>query len=65
MPELDNIANGKEPRPRELDQFATNFSVAGEKQEKAADEQTLFLLKQLRLILTLKGEGRIRQCAES
>ena len=47
IPELENIATGKEPRPRELDQFATNFSVAGEKQEKAADEQMLFLLKQL------------------
>ncbi|HKM58750.1 MAG TPA: hypothetical protein VJX28_08380 [Chthoniobacterales bacterium] len=47
MPELENIATGKEPRPRELDQFATNFSVAGEKQEQAADEATPFLLKQL------------------
>ena len=47
MLELENIATGKEPRPRELDQFAMNFSVAGEKQEQAADEQTLFLLKQL------------------
>jgi len=26
MPELENIATGKEPRPRELDQFATNFT---------------------------------------
>jgi hypothetical protein len=37
----------QEPRPRELDQFATNFSVAGEKQKQATDEATLFLLKQL------------------
>jgi hypothetical protein len=47
MPELENFATGKEPRPRALDQFAMSFSVAGEKQEQAADEQTLFLLKQL------------------
>jgi hypothetical protein len=39
MPELENIATGKEPRPRELDQFATNFLIAGEKQEQAADEE--------------------------
>ena len=38
MPELENIATGKEPRPRELDQFATNFAGAGEKQEKARAE---------------------------
>jgi hypothetical protein len=47
MPELENIATGKEPRPRELDQFASNFSVAGEKHEQAAVEATLFFLKQL------------------
>jgi hypothetical protein len=47
MPELENIATGKEPRPRELDQFATNFSLAGEEQEQAADEATLFLPKRL------------------
>ena len=37
--------SGKEPRPRQLDDFATNFSVAGEKQEKTADEETLVLLQ--------------------
>jgi len=44
MPELINIASGKEPRPLQLDGFAGAFSIAGEKQEKAADEKTLVLL---------------------
>jgi hypothetical protein len=44
MPELINIASGKEPRPLQLDRFAGAFSIAGEKQEKAADEKTLVLL---------------------
>ena len=35
MPELINIASGKEPRSQ-LDRFAGAFSVAGEKQEKVA-----------------------------
>jgi hypothetical protein len=34
MPELINIASGKEPRPLQLDRFAGAFSVAGEKQER-------------------------------
>jgi hypothetical protein len=45
MPELINIASGKEPRPLQLDRFAGAFSVAGEKQEKAADEKTLLFLE--------------------
>ena len=45
MPELTNIASGKEPRPLQLDRFAQTFSVAGEKQEKAADEKTLVFLQ--------------------
>jgi hypothetical protein len=32
-------------RTRELDQFATNLSIAGEKQEKVADDETAVLLK--------------------
>jgi hypothetical protein len=44
-PVLVNIATGKEPRPPESDKFAAAFSVAGEKQEKAADEETAILLK--------------------
>jgi hypothetical protein len=39
------IATGKEERPPELDTFAAAFSVAGEDQEKVADEETLVLLK--------------------
>ena len=40
-----NIAMGREARPPEADKFAEAFSVAGEKQEKAADEATAALLK--------------------
>src|SRR5258708_2256342 len=43
--ELMKIATGKEARPPELDTFAAAFAVAGEDQEKAADEETLVLLK--------------------
>ena len=45
MPELINIATGKEPRALQLDRFAGAFSVAGERQEKAADEETLVFLE--------------------
>ena len=45
VPELMNIAMGREARPPELDRSAGAFSVAGENQEKAADEETLVLLK--------------------
>jgi hypothetical protein len=41
VPELMKIATGKEARPPELDTFA----VAGEDQEKVADEESLVLLK--------------------
>ena len=43
--ELTRIAMGKEARPPELDTFAAAFAVAGERQEQAADEETMFLLK--------------------
>jgi hypothetical protein len=46
-PELMDIASGKKPRPPEVDQFAQAFSVAGEKQEKVADEATVALLTKL------------------
>jgi hypothetical protein len=45
VPELMKIATGKEARPPELDTFAAAFAVAGEDQEKVADEETLLLLK--------------------
>jgi hypothetical protein len=45
VPELMNIATGREARPPELDTFAAAFAVAGEEQEKVADEETLVLLK--------------------
>jgi hypothetical protein len=45
MPELINIATGKQPRPLQLDKFAAAFAVAGENQEMVADQKTLVLLK--------------------
>ena len=47
LPELMKIATGKEARPPEVDTFAAAFAVAGEDQEKAADKETLVLLKRL------------------
>jgi hypothetical protein len=45
MPELMKVATGKEARPPELDTFAAAFAIAGEDQEKEADEETAVLLK--------------------
>jgi hypothetical protein len=45
VPELMRIAMGKEARSPELDTFAAAFAVAGEDQEKVADEETWVLLK--------------------
>ena len=45
VPELLKIATGREARPPELDTFAAAFAIAGEDQEKPADEETLVLLK--------------------
>jgi hypothetical protein len=45
VPDLMKIAMGKEARPPELDTFAAAFAVAGEDQEKVADQETLVLLK--------------------
>jgi hypothetical protein len=41
MTEMTDIASGWQPRPSDLDKFPAAFSAAGEKQEKAADEETL------------------------
>jgi hypothetical protein len=40
MPELTNIAMGREPRPQEVDKFRDAFRVSGEIQEIAADKET-------------------------
>jgi hypothetical protein len=47
MPELINIARGKEVRPPSLDAMTEIFSVAGEKQENVADKETADLLQLL------------------
>ena len=44
-PELIEIAMRREARPPALDTLAAIFDVAGEKQEKVADEETRVLLK--------------------
>ena len=41
MPELINIATGRQARPPELDKFA----ISDEKQEKVADQKTMMFLK--------------------
>jgi hypothetical protein len=45
MPELTNIATGREPRPQEVDKFRDAFRVSGEIQEVAADKETAALLE--------------------
>ena len=45
MPELINIATGRQARPPELDKFATAFAISDEKQEKVADQKTMTFLK--------------------
>jgi hypothetical protein len=45
VPEMMKIAVGKEERSPELDTFAAAFAVAGEDQERTADEETAILLK--------------------
>jgi hypothetical protein len=57
MPDLANIATGKEPRPPEVNKFRDAFRVAGEIQEIAADKETAALLKHSRAIPTLKRRG--------
>ena len=42
---MADITTGRHSRPSDLDKFPAAFSVAGEKQEEAADQQTLILLK--------------------
>jgi hypothetical protein len=44
-PEMTDIATGRQPRPADLDKFPAAFTVAGEKQETAADEETSILLQ--------------------
>jgi hypothetical protein len=45
MPELINIATGKEASPPELNKFAAAFAIAGEKQEMGSDQKTRVFLK--------------------
>ena len=42
---MTDISTGRQPRPSDLDKFPAAFSVAGEKQERAADEETSILLQ--------------------
>jgi hypothetical protein len=45
MPELTDVATGREPRPKEGDKFRDAFRVSGGIQEIAADKETAALLK--------------------
>ena len=45
MPELTNIAMGREPRPAQVDKFREAFQPAGEIREVAAEKETAALLK--------------------
>jgi hypothetical protein len=45
MPELTNIAMGREPRPPQVDKFRDAFQPAGEIRETAAERETAALLK--------------------
>ena len=45
MPEMIDIATGRQPSPPDLDKFPIAFSVAGETQEKATDQETSILLQ--------------------
>ena len=45
MPELTNIAMGREPRPPQVDKFRDAFQPAGEIRETAAEKETAALLK--------------------
>ena len=45
MPELINIATGRQPRPLQLDKIAAVFSSTGEKQKMVAEQRTMMFLK--------------------
>jgi len=40
MPELVKVSTARDSRPVQLEEFIAAFSVAGEKQEKAAEQKT-------------------------
>jgi hypothetical protein len=58
VPELTNIATGREARPPELDKFVTAFALAGEKQEMVANQKTVVLLNDSQAMLRLRRRGR-------
>jgi hypothetical protein len=45
MPELANIATGREPRPQQVDKFRDAFRGSGEIPEMVADKETAALLE--------------------
>jgi hypothetical protein len=57
MPELINIATGKEARPLEADRFCAAFSAVGEEQEAAADEVTTVFLRRFSGNTNVKKAG--------
>jgi hypothetical protein len=66
MPELINTATRRKLRPLQLDNFTVAFSVAGHKQQKAADEKTVTLLKRLSGNADVeKARAEFRTCSKS
>jgi hypothetical protein len=59
MPEMTDIATGREPRPPDLDKFPTSLSVAGEKQKKRRMKKLLVYCNDSRANRALKKRGRI------
>ena len=57
MPELTNIAMGREPRPQELNKFRDAFRVSGGIQEVAADKETAALLERF------SGDPQVQKAA--
>jgi hypothetical protein len=54
---MTDIATGRRPRSSKLDKFPAAFAVAGAKQEKAADEETLIYYNDSRVIRRLTRRG--------
>ena len=57
MPELTNIATGREPRPPQVDKFRYAFEPAGEIREIAAEKETAALLERF------SGDSQVQKAA--
>jgi hypothetical protein len=64
MPELINTATRRKLRPPQLENFIVAFSVAGHKQQKAAEEKTVTLLKRLSGSADVEKARAAFECAQ-